>query len=89
MICMTHFQDMEFLMKKLNLGLEIVGQLEIGQKRPIVIKMDIKSIEKIIDELEFNSEKDYNVYLKSNIDLLKEELSYIKENIPVDYSKNI
>jgi len=51
--------------------------------------MDIKSIEKIIDELEFNSEKDYNVYLKSNIDLLKEELSYIKENIPVDYSKNI
>ena len=51
--------------------------------------MNIKSIERIIHELEFSSEKDYNTYLKTNIDLLKKELSYIKKNITDTYSNDI
>ena len=48
----------------------------------------MEAIEKIIKDLEFNSEKDYNTYLKFNIDFLKEDLRYIRENIK-DYSKDV
>ena len=48
----------------------------------------METLEEQIKKLEFNSNKDYYSYLNTNIDVLKEDLTYLKRVISSKYHTN-